>query len=72
VLARSRPRYKDRAERYVFIEVGHAAQNALLEATALGLAAVPVASFDDDALRAVLGVGAAETPLYIVSVGRPH
>jgi hypothetical protein len=58
-------------ERYVFIEVGHAAENVLLEATALGLAAVPVAAFDDDALRGVLGVGAAETPLYILCVGRP-
>jgi SagB-type dehydrogenase family enzyme len=70
VLARSRPRYGDRAERYIYIEVGHAAENALLEATALGLAAVPVAAFDDDGMRRVLGVGAAEMPLYIVSVGR--
>jgi SagB-type dehydrogenase family enzyme len=71
VTARSRPRYGDRAERYVFIEVGHAAENALLQATALGLAAVPVAAFDDDAMRKVLGVGADEKPLYIISVGRP-
>jgi SagB-type dehydrogenase family enzyme len=71
VTARSRPRYGDRAERYVYIEVGHAAENALLEATALGLGAVPVAAFDDDALRGVLGAGGAETPLYIICVGRP-
>jgi SagB-type dehydrogenase family enzyme len=70
VISRSRPRYGDRAERYVYIEVGHAAENALLQATALGLGAVPVAAFDDDAMRKVLGVGAAETPLYILSVGR--
>jgi nitroreductase len=42
----------------------------LLETTALGLGAVPVAAFDDEALRKVLGVGAAEMPLYILSVGR--
>jgi SagB-type dehydrogenase family enzyme len=72
VMARSRPRYGDRAERYVYMEVGHAAENALLEATALGLGAVPVAAFDDDALRGILGVGAAETPLYIICVGRPQ
>jgi SagB-type dehydrogenase family enzyme len=71
VTARTRAKYGDRAERYVYIEVGHAAENALLQATALGLGAVPIAAFDDDALRKVLGVGAAETPLYIVSVGRP-
>jgi SagB-type dehydrogenase family enzyme len=70
VAARSRPRYGDRTERYLYIEVGHAAENALLEATALGLAAVPVAAFDDDAMRKVLGVGTDEAPLYIVSVGR--
>jgi SagB-type dehydrogenase family enzyme len=70
VPARSRPRYGDRTERYLYIEVGHAAENALLEATALGLGAVPVAAFDDDALRKVLGVGTDQMPLYIISVGR--
>jgi nitroreductase len=59
------------AERYVYIEVGHAAENVLLEATALDLGTVPVAAFDDDAFRKVIGAGAAETPLYIISVGRP-
>lgn len=71
VTDRLRPRYGDRAERYAYIEVGHAAENVLLQATALGLGAVPVAAFDDDAMRKVLGAGASETPLYIVSVGRP-
>jgi SagB-type dehydrogenase family enzyme len=71
VTGRTRPRYGDRAERYVYIEVGHAAENVLLQATALGLGAVPVAAFDDDALRKMVGAGAAETPLYIVSVGHP-
>jgi SagB-type dehydrogenase family enzyme len=70
VMARSRPRYKDRTERYVNIEVGHAGENVLLQATALGLGAVPIAAFDDDKLRGVLGVGADETPLYIICVGR--
>jgi SagB-type dehydrogenase family enzyme len=71
VTARTRARYGDRAERYVYIEVGHAAENALLQATSLGLGAVPVAAFDDDALRKLLGADGTETPLYIVSVGRP-
>jgi SagB-type dehydrogenase family enzyme len=71
VMERSRARYGERAERYVYIEVGHAGENALLEATALGLGGVPVAAFDDDGLRKLLGVGTAETPLYIISVGRP-
>ncbi|NUO48904.1 MAG: SagB/ThcOx family dehydrogenase [Polyangiaceae bacterium] len=70
VVERSRPRYGDRAERYVQIEVGHAAQNALLQATAMGLGAVPIAAFDDDAFRKLLRVGEEHTPLYIISVGR--
>ncbi len=37
VVARTRAKYGDRAERYVAIEVGHAAHGAVLEATALGL-----------------------------------
>ncbi|NUO54836.1 MAG: SagB/ThcOx family dehydrogenase [Polyangiaceae bacterium] len=70
VIERSRPRYGDRAERYVQIEVGHAAENVLLQATALGLGAVPIAAFDDDAFRKLLRVGEEQTPLYIISVGR--
>jgi SagB-type dehydrogenase family enzyme len=37
-------RYGDRATAYSQLEVGHAAQNMLLQAVALGLSAVPVAA----------------------------
>ncbi len=37
VVSRTAAKYGDRAERYVFLEAGHAAQNLLLQATALGL-----------------------------------
>jgi SagB-type dehydrogenase family enzyme len=62
-------KYGARAERYATLEAGHAAQNILLEATALGLAAVPVGSFDDDAVRRALALPAGELPLYLVPVG---
>lgn len=68
---RTRAKYHDRAERYLNLEAGHAAQNVLLEATALGLASVPIGAFDDSAVRRTIGVPAGETPLYIVAVGRP-
>lgn len=71
VEARTADRYRDRAERYVTLEAGHAAQNLLLQATALGLAAVPIGSFDDDAVARVLALADGERPLYLLPVGHP-
>jgi SagB-type dehydrogenase family enzyme len=62
-------RYGPRAERYVTLEAGHAAQNVLLTATALGLGAVPIGAFDDDAVRHVLGLSEDVTPLYLIPIG---
>ncbi len=61
--------YGRRAERYCVLEAGHAAQNVLLAATALGLGAVAVAAFDDDGVRAALALPAGHLPLYLVPVG---
>jgi len=66
VLAR---RYHDRAERYCILEAGHVAQNVLLQATALGLAAVPVAAFHDDEVLAAVALGPGHLALYLVAVG---
>lgn len=66
------PRYGKRAERYCMLEAGHVVQNVLLMATALGLAAVPVAAFDDEAVLAVLGLRAEHLALYLVPVGAPR
>jgi nitroreductase len=52
------------------MEVGHAAQNAFLQATALGLGAVVVGAFDDPAMKRLLGLPAEEEPLYLVPFGR--
>lgn len=62
-------RYGARAERFATLEAGHAAQNVLLTATALGLGAVPIGAFEDDRLRRVLGLPAEETPLYLIPIG---
>ena len=72
VPARTAARYGNRATRYVHIEVGHAAQNLLLEAVALGLGAVPVGAFNDAELHRVLGLPADQVALYIVPVGHPR
>ncbi|MDD5448543.1 MAG: SagB/ThcOx family dehydrogenase [Actinomycetota bacterium] len=69
VYGRTGGRYGARGERYVHMEAGHAAQNLLLKATALGLGGVPVGAFDDDAVSRTLTLGATEKPLYIIPVG---
>lgn len=69
VTERTRAKYGARAERYATLEAGHAAQNVLLQAAALGLAAVPVGAFDDAAVRGVVGASAEELPLYVVPIG---
>jgi SagB-type dehydrogenase family enzyme len=71
VVARTAAKYGDRAERYVQLEAGHACQNLLLAATARGLGAVPLGAFDDDDLRAALGAGPEEQPLYVIPCGHP-
>jgi SagB-type dehydrogenase family enzyme len=61
-----------RTPRYVHMEVGHAAQNLLLEAVALGLGGVPIGAFDDEALQNALGLPTDQRLLYLVPVGHPR
>lgn len=72
VFERTAAKYGERSVRYVHIEVGHVAQNLMLEVTALGLGTVPVGSFDDDAVSRVLGLPADHVPLYLFPVGWPN
>ncbi|OGO54014.1 MAG: hypothetical protein A2V85_12390 [Chloroflexi bacterium RBG_16_72_14] len=69
---RTAARYGERAERYVAMEAGHAAQNALLESVSLGLGAVVVGAFDDEAVRRLLALADGEEPLYLVPIGHPR
>jgi len=71
VYARTERRYRDRAERYVILEAGHAAQNIHLQAVALGLGSVPVGAYTDEAVSKVLDLSPDEIPLYIIPVGHP-
>jgi SagB-type dehydrogenase family enzyme len=71
VIARTRAKYGDRAERFVALEVGHATQNILLQATALGLGARPVGAFEDEAVRSALQLPSGIFPYYVVCVGKP-
>jgi nitroreductase len=61
-----------RALRYLVLEAGHAGQNVLLEATALGLVGVPMGSFDDEAVRRVVRLAPDFAPFEMISVGHPR
>ena len=66
---RTTSRYGKRGENYVYIEVGHVAENVHLQAVALGLGSVPVGAFSDDSVKEVLGISEEIMPIYIIPVG---
>lgn len=67
---RTARKYANRAQRYVHMEAGHAAQNVYLQGTALGLGTVLVGAFDDLNVRKALGLPALHTPLGLMPLGR--
>lgn len=71
VLNRTAAKYGRRGNQYVFQESGHAAQNAFLQAAALGLGTVVMGAFSEGAVRRVIGVGPDERPLYVQPIGVP-
>jgi len=62
----------ERSPRYVHLEAGHAAQNLLLQAAALGLGAVPIGAFHDEQVQQALNLPAAHQPLYLIPAGHPR
>lgn len=62
-------RYGKRGIRYVFMEIGHCAQNIELEAVALGLDSVPIGAFQDEGVKKVLDLPKKLEPLYIITIG---
>ena len=72
VVARTAAKYGRRAERYMFMEAGHAAQNVYLQAQSEGLGTTAVGAFKDRAVQALLGMSADEAPLYLLPVGVPR
>ena len=72
VYERTARKYKQRAERYVYMEVGHAAQNVHLQAVGLELGTVVVGAFDDAEVKRVLALAVNEEPLCLMPVGKPR
>ncbi|TVR56063.1 MAG: SagB/ThcOx family dehydrogenase [Gemmatimonadales bacterium] len=70
-MGRTTGRYGERGRRYVYMEMGHAAQNVYLQAEALGLGTTLVGAFRDGDLAEALGLPSKEEPLGILPVGVP-
>ncbi len=70
VYGRTAIKYGSRANRYVHMEIGHAAQNIYLQAVALDLGTVVVGAFDDQRVQRTLMMKDNEAPLCIMPVGR--
>ncbi len=68
VESRTTRKYGTRGVRYVHMEVGHASQNLLLQAVALGLSGAVVGAFDDERLKRLLQLLGEERPLAILPV----
>ncbi len=70
--SRTTIRYGERGMRYVYMEVGHCAQNIHLEAIALGLVSVPIGAFQDQHVKKVMNLPTNINPLYIIPIGYPR
>lgn len=73
VFSRTTSKYDERGYRLVLLDAGHAGENALLVASAMGLTATGVGGFVDDELNALcLLDGVDENVVYAIAVGQPR
>ena len=71
VVERSKWKYRERAYRYIYMDVGHIGQNLYLAASALNLGCCTVGAFFDEEVDAIVGVdGREERSVYIGAVGK--
>lgn len=71
IMLRCMTKYRERAMRYIPMDLGHVCQNVQLAATAMGCGSCPIGAFYDDDINELLGVdGQEETVLYLITVGK--
>lgn len=70
IYERTEKKYWNRAMQYVHIEVGSAAQNVYLQATAMDLGTVFIGAFHDGLVKTALGLKKDEEPLGLMPVGK--
>lgn len=70
LVVRSKWKYRQRAYRYIYVDVGHIAQNLYLAGEALGLGVCAIGAFYDDQANGIIGLdGVEETVIYMGTVG---
>jgi len=73
VFNRSKWKYRQRAFRYVYVDVGHMGQNLALAAAGMGLGSCQVGAFLDDEVNGIIEVdGIEESSVYMSVVGHPR
>ncbi|HIC91344.1 MAG TPA: SagB/ThcOx family dehydrogenase [Syntrophaceae bacterium] len=71
IVLRSMWKYRNRAIRYIFMDVGHICENLQLAATALNLGSCPIGAFYDDEINRLIELdGEEETTIYLATVGK--
>lgn len=71
IYERTAQKYGERAiNRYVCMDLGHAAQNVYLQVEALGLGTCAIGAFNDAEVCRVMQLTEEETPLYIMPIGK--
>jgi SagB-type dehydrogenase family enzyme len=71
IAGRSKWKYRERAYRYIYMDVGHIGQNLYLAATALNLGCCTVGAFYDEEVDRLIGVdGKEEISIYLGAIGR--
>ena len=72
IFQRSKWKYDQRAYRYVYLDVGHMAENLALAAVSIGLGSCHIAAIYDDEANSLVGVdGTEESVVYMTVVGHP-
>ncbi len=71
VFKRTQDKYSNRGERYVYMEAGHAAQNAYLQAESLNLGMVVIGAFNDQNLIDTFQLPNNHQPIYVIPIGYP-
>ena len=66
---RTTTRYGDRGKNYVYVDLGHSAQNVYLQAEALDLSSCAIGAFTDSEIKKILNIPENETVIYMMPVG---
>ncbi|MEJ2658923.1 MAG: SagB/ThcOx family dehydrogenase [Desulfobacterales bacterium] len=71
MMPRCMVKYRNRAMRYIPMDLGHVCQNVQLASTAMGFGSCPIGAFFDDDINRLLEIdGEDETVLYLITIGK--